>query len=101
MVGPARKKDVVGYLVKSYSVSLIRSCQLVRLSRSLWYYHSKKDDRTLIDKLNEFANELPTEGFDEYFGGIRQQGLPWNRKRVLRVYRLMGLSLDESDRNDR
>jgi len=93
VVGPARKKEVVGYLVKSYPVSLDKSCRIVQLSRSLWYYQSKKDDSPVMDKLNELANELPTRGFDVYYGRIRQQGLPWNRKRVLRVYRLMGLSL--------
>ena len=93
MVGPARKKEVVGYLVKSYPVSLDKSCRIVQLSRSLWYYQSKKDDSPVMAKLNELANELPTRGFDVYYGRIRQQGLPWNRKRVLRVYRFMGLNL--------
>jgi putative transposase len=36
---------------------------------------------------------LPTRGFDEYYGRIRNQGLRWNRKRVLRVYRQMQLNL--------
>jgi len=59
----------------------------------MWYYQSKRDDSELIDKLNELAELLPTRGFDEYFGRIRQQGYKWNRKRVLRVYRLMKLGL--------
>ena len=63
------------------------------LHRSVWYYQSKKDDSEVIDKLNGLASELPTRGFDEYFGRIRHQGLKWNRKRVLRVYRAMKLGL--------
>ena len=63
------------------------------LSRSMWYYQSKKDDSEVIDKLSELAEQLPTRGFDEYYGRIRQQGYKWNRKRVLRVYRLMKLGL--------
>ena len=59
----------------------------------MWYYQSKKDDTEVIDKLNELAQSHPTRGFDEYFGRIRQQGFKWNRKRVLRVYRLMKLGL--------
>lgn len=63
------------------------------LHRSMWYYQSKKDDSEVIDKLNKLAEELPTRGFDEYYGRIRQQGYKWNRKRVLRVYRQMKLGL--------
>lgn len=63
------------------------------LSRSMWYYQSRKDDREVIDKLSELAERLPTRGFDEYYERIRQQGYKWNRKRVLRIYRLMKLGL--------
>lgn len=59
----------------------------------MWYYQSKRDDSQVIDKLNELAQSHPTRGFDEYYGRIRQQGLKWNRKRVLRVYRSMKLGL--------
>jgi putative transposase len=59
----------------------------------MWYYQSKRDDSEVIDKLNELAEKLSTRGFDEYYNRIRKQGLKWNRKRVLRVYRQMGLSL--------
>jgi len=59
----------------------------------MWYYSSKKDDSEVIKKLNELAESHPTRGFDEYYGRIRQQGFKWNRKRVLRIYRLMKLGL--------
>jgi len=63
------------------------------LSRSMWYYQSKRDDSEVVDKLSELAEQLPTRGFDEYYGRIRQQGYQWNRKRVLRIYRNMKLGL--------
>lgn len=66
---------------------------MLDLSRSMWYYQSKKDDSEVIEKLSELAKQLPTRGFDEYYGRIRQQGYKWNRKRVLRIYRLMKLGL--------
>ena len=59
----------------------------------MWYYQSKKDDSEVIDKLTELADRYPTRGFDEYYLKIRREGLIWNRKRVLRVYREMNLSL--------
>jgi putative transposase len=35
----------------------------------------------------------PTSGFEKYFGMIRNEGLIWNRKRVLRIYRSLKLGL--------
>lgn len=93
MVKPAAKKEVVKYLLGSYKESIERCCGVVNLHRSMWYYQSKKDDTEVIDKLNELAEQLPTRGFDEYYERIRKQGLKWNRKRVLRVYRNMKLGL--------
>lgn len=59
----------------------------------MWYYQSKKDDSEVIDKLTKLAEGYPTRGFDEYYNKIRRKGLPWNRKRVLRIYREMKLKL--------
>ncbi|MGQ1889252.1 hypothetical protein ACT29H_02300 [Thermophagus sp. OGC60D27] len=59
----------------------------------MWYFESRRDDGEVIDKLNELSEKYPTRGFDEYYGRIRNEGLKWNRKRVLRVYRLMNLNL--------
>jgi putative transposase len=44
-----------------------------------------------MDKLQRLAERYPTRGFDDYYGKIRLEGLVWNRKRVLRVYRSMRL----------
>ena len=44
-----------------------------------------------MDKLQSLAERFPTRGFDDYYGKIRLEGLKWNRKRVLRVYRAMRL----------
>lgn len=46
-----------------------------------------------MDKLSALAEEYPQRGFDEFFGIIRHQGFIWNRKRVLRIYRVMKLGL--------
>lgn len=59
----------------------------------MWYYHSKKDDAEVMEKLDKLAEALPHRGFDTYFGRIRQEGYEWNRKRVLRVYRKMKLQM--------
>lgn len=59
----------------------------------MWYYRSKRDDSEVIDKLTGLAESYPTRDFDEYYFKIRREGLKWNRKRVLRVYRDMKLGL--------
>ena len=59
----------------------------------MWYYHSKKDDRQVIDALSKLAEALPTRGFEVYYKRLRREGHQWNRKRVLRVYRSMNLKL--------
>ena len=70
-----------------------RACRVVNLPRSLWYYEARRDDTQIIEALEELARELPTRGFDSYFGRLRAQGHKWNRKRVLRVYRKLNLGL--------
>jgi putative transposase len=59
----------------------------------MWYYQSSKDDNAVITELNTLAEQLPTRGFDAYYGRLREAGFKWNRKKVLRVYRKMKLGL--------
>lgn len=87
------KKQLVIYLQKQYQKSLRFTCDVVDLHRSQWYYESKKDDSEVIAKLNDYAESIPTYGFDEYYWRLRKEGYKWNRKRVLRIYREMKLTL--------
>jgi len=41
----------------------------------MWYYQSKRDDSEVVDKLSELAEQLPTRGFDEYYGRIRSRAI--------------------------
>lgn len=66
---------------------------MLDLARSMWYYHSRRDDTEVIDALSKLAEELPTRGFEVYYKRLRREGHNWNRKRVLRVYRSMNLKL--------
>ena len=84
---------MVSYLLAAYKVSIARACSVVGLHRSMWYYQAKKDDSEVVAKLTELAEKLPTRGFDVYYNRIRTEGLVWNRKRVLRVYRGMKLGM--------
>jgi len=63
------------------------------MTRSMFYYSSRKNDEVVIEKLNELSERYPTRGFETYYGKIRLAGLTWNRKRVLRIYRNMNLKM--------
>lgn len=63
------------------------------ISRSLYYYKSRKDDSEVIKKLEDLSSRYPTRGCDKFYDMIRNEGLPWNYKRVRRVYCLMKLNI--------
>ena len=83
---------MVTYVVVSHQISISRACRVVSLPKSMYYYKKIKDDSETITKLQELAVSYPTEGQDLYYGRIRTQGFKWNRKRVRRVYLLLGLN---------
>ena len=83
---------MVTYVVVSHQISISRACRVVSLPKSVYYYKKIKDDSKTITKLQELAVSYPTEGQDLYYGRIRTQGFKWNRKRVRRVYLLLGLN---------
>lgn len=87
------KKELTRWAIEDLSVSVGRACRVISLQRSVWYYQSCKNDQEVVDKLQALAELFPTRGFDEYYGKIRNEGLVWNRKRVLRVYRSLKLGL--------
>jgi putative transposase len=59
----------------------------------MFYYQSSKDDQPVIDKLNELVSMRVNHkaGQDKLYERIRSEGIPWNYKRVRRVYLAMGL----------
>lgn len=63
------------------------------MSKSVYYYQSKKDDTPIIEALQQKAVQHPREGFWKAYYRLRNEGKNWNHKKVYRVYRNMGLSL--------
>ena len=87
------KRKIAAYLLDKYPTSLKQICHTLRLNRATYYYKSVRDDSEVEAKLKALAVEFPTRGFDWYYLRIRSEGLIWNRKRVLRVYRKLKLGL--------
>lgn len=98
MVKPSVKRSIISYLKQSYKCSVRILCRTVALQTSTYYRKSTKDDSEVEKKLQELAQKYPTRGLDWYYGKIRQEGLMWNRKRVLRVYRKLNLGLRRKHR---
>lgn len=74
-------------------MSVGRACRVLSQHRSVWYYQTHKEDSDVTQKLQQYAEQYPTRGFDDYYGKIRNEGLNWNRKRVLRVHRALKMTL--------
>jgi putative transposase len=91
VVKPSAKRKMYSYLFNKFNGGRRVICEVLQWSRSSSYRKSVKDDNEVEDKLRQLAKQYPTRGFDWYYLRIRSEGLVWNRKRVLRVYRKLGL----------
>ncbi len=83
------------YLVADYSMSKVKACKAMKLSRSA-YYRPLVDwqvrDAEVIDALNQLGDDFPRLGYWKYVGLLKNQGRGWNHKRIYRVYCAMKLN---------
>ena len=94
MVEPAARREAVTYLVKAYEVSIQRSCRLIRLKRSSYYYReTPRDDSVERAALREVANRRRKWGYRFLMAILKREGLSMNHKKVERLYREEGLQL--------
>lgn len=83
-------------MVVDHQLSRSKACKLVGLSRSA-FYKPKTDwaakDAPVVDALNAIVAVRARWGFWKCFTRMRKDGLPWNHKRVYRVYCEMRLNM--------
>lgn len=91
-LGPATKRQLTQELVDEKRVPVSRACKLMSLTRSQFYYRSKRDDKDVIEALQALAFKHPSYGFRKLFAYLRRSGKVWNHKRVYRVYKLLKLN---------
>jgi len=75
-------------------ISLSRQCDLLGMSRSSFYYRSRRDNTYndfLMRLIDDQYTQRPTFGVEKMRDWLRNQGHWVNEKRVRRLMRLMGL----------
>jgi len=64
------------------------------MSKSVYYYHPKRrDDTELEHALQRKVIAHSEEGFWKTYHRLRNEGMPWNHKKVHRIYKALGLPL--------
>ena len=84
----------MGHLIDRYRIGVRRACDVVRQSRSAWYYQpEEKHDEPLLRRIEETAATRVRYGFRRIFVLLRREGWKANHKRVYRLYCQAGLNL--------
>ena len=81
-------------MIQSHGVSQRQACKAVHLSSSTKRYQRRPaKDGPVIVCLQGLVEKFPAIGFWQSYYRIRRDGLPWNHKRIYRVYTLMKLNI--------
>ena len=84
------------WLHQIHRLSIRRSCICLGLSRAAYYrppLHWTVRDAEIIAVLSELILDKPRRGFKMCRKIMRRRKLPWNHKRIYRVYKAMQLNL--------
>ncbi len=93
MVKPCKKQQIVDHIKSIGGISIRRACCLLGFNRSSYYYKATPiDDRPIIEKLEELAIKHPSYGFRKLRFILKNQGYPWNHKRIYRVYKQLKMN---------
>ena len=80
--------------MQEFGLSESQACRTVQVSRCAYRYQAKKTtDEPIAQELRQLAEQQPRWGCDKMTDYLRNQGHPWNHKRIRRVYRAMALHL--------
>ena len=94
MVTPAAKKPAVAHMIKQFSLSERRACELAGISRTGYRYKRvPSKDEPLKERLLELASKHKALGCPMLHGMLKSEGLVINLKRTYRLYREAQLQL--------
>jgi putative transposase len=94
MVTPASRRTAAGVMTTEFRRSQRRACALSQLGRSTCRYRFRRPaDDEFRQKLRAIALQRPAFGYRRLGYFLRKDGLRFNHKKLLRVYRSEGLGL--------
>lgn len=80
--------------MKEYRVSVRRTCRLLQIHHSMYYYrYHRRDDQALRTRMREIAITRIRYGSRRIYILLRREGWKDNHKRVHRIYKEEGLNL--------
>jgi len=95
-------KEIVRYISENKKISIRHQCDLLGISRSNVYYHSKgesQENLRIMRLMDEYYLEHPTYGVLQIQDFLNQKGYLVNHKRVRRLLRKMGIMAIYPKRN--
>lgn len=90
---PMKKREAVEYMLAPNRIGVRRECRLMMQSRTVYNYHSCRDDRALTQRIWEIAEILIRYGVQRIHILLRREGWLVNHKKNHRIYCLEGLNL--------
>lgn len=96
---PAARREAVGFMQERFGAPQRRACGLIGIAASTLRYKPRaRDDEQVRLRLTELARARSRFGYRRLHVLLRREGFAVNHKRVLRLYRLAGLSLRRQKR---
>jgi putative transposase len=94
MVSPQVKRQAVDVLKDEHGLGVTRACGLLRISRSLYRYRSRRPECTALRaRIADLAAAKRRYGYRRIHILLRREGWLVNRKRTYRLYREAGLAV--------
>jgi putative transposase len=94
MVSPQVRREAVTTLMRERSFGVTRACGLIRISRSLYRYRSRRPACVeLRERICEIAALKRRYGYRRIHIKLRREGWAVNRKLTYRLYREAGLAV--------
>lgn len=88
MVGSQAKRGAVAFLIRKYSLSERKACELSKMARSTCRYKSAEEkDGELKKHLKELAYKRKSFGYRRLHVLLKRGGFVVNHKKVYRIYR--------------
>ena len=96
MVAPQRRRQLVCHYIEARNISIRLACRIFNISVTCYYHKSVATDENqhIADLLIKLTDENKNWGFGLCFLTLRNvMGLPYNHKRVYRIYCELELNL--------